>query len=89
MKLDCYVMDVQVLTKNVINGKTKPDGTFNVYYQLGIRSNDELGTVNCTLDVFNAVIVDKHYDFHFDYETRFDKVFIKFDKYNEATVSKK
>lgn len=90
MKFDCYVNNIQVLSKRVIEGKKVNDnGSKNVYYMIGVRSeNDEIGEVGCTLDVFDHVIKDKCYDFHFIYETRFDKNFIKFDSYSEATLKK-
>ena len=80
MKLDCTVQNIKVLTKRVFQGKVKADGTQNIYYQLGVSNGNELGEIGCTLEVYDQVILDKTYDFHFSYETRYDKVFIRFDK---------
>lgn len=80
MKLDCVCPNIKVLTKRVFEGKQKADGTKNVYYNLGIQTPTELGEVGCTLEVYDQVILDKSYDFHFTFETRYDKVYIKFDK---------
>lgn len=81
MKLDCTVSNVKVLTKRVFEGKkVNSDGSKNTYYVLGISNDRELGEVGCSLEVYDQVILDKHYDFHFVFETRYDKVYIRFDK---------
>lgn len=85
MIFNCYVGNCKVLTKKVINSKKK-DGTDTTYFQLGIMYDDSLGTVNCTSEVFNDVIVDKTYDFSFKLNTEFDKVWIRFDSYHESKV---
>ena len=89
MKLTCNVSNIQVLTKRVFEGKTKPDGTKNIYYQLGINTGNELGEVGCTLEVYDQVILNKTYDFVFSYETRYDKNFIRFDKALPSGIDKK
>ena len=81
MKLDCTVSNVKVLTKRVFEGKkVNADGSKNTYYVLGISNDHELGEVGCSLEVYDQVILDKHYDFHFVFETRYDKVYVRFDK---------
>lgn len=85
MKLDCIVSNVKVLTKRVFPGKTRPDGTQNVYYMLGVQTPSEIGEVGCTLQVYDKVILEKTYDFHFIFETRYDKVYVRFDECYPAT----
>lgn len=90
MKLDCTVCDIQVLTKRVFEGKkANSDGSHNTYYQLGVSNGSELGEVGCTLDVYNKVQTQKLYDFHFVFETRYDKVFVRFDDCQESPANKK
>ena len=90
MKLDCTVCDIEVLTKKVIQGKkVNADGSVNTYYILGVSNGEELGEVGCTLSVYNKVNVRKIYDFHFAFETKYDKVFVKFDDCAECSDTKK
>lgn len=90
MKLDCTVTDIQVLTKRVFEGKkVNADGSKNVYYQLGVSTGSELGEVGCTLAVYDKVKPNTLYDFHFVFETRFDKVFVRFDDCQESPNNKK
>lgn len=87
MIFNCYVANCKVITKKPIQSKKK-DGSDVTYFQLGIMYDDSLCNVNCTSDVYNDVIVDKTYDFSFKLNTEYDKVWIRFDNYHEATSKK-
>lgn len=90
MKLDCNVFDLTVVTKRVFEGKkVNADGSKNIYYQIGVANGTDLESLGCTLDVYNAVELNKTYDFHFVFETRFDKVFIRFDSCQESPTNSK
>lgn len=88
MVLNCYVPNVKIINKKVIEGKVKDDGTFNTYYSLGVIAGDDLGKANCTLDVYNEVSEGKTYDMHFVINTDYKDIWVKFDACSETKSSK-
>lgn len=86
MKLTCYVPSCQVLTKEVVEGKPKSDGTVTTYYRLGIKHDGHIGEVNCDLSVFQSVIEDKFYDFRFSFNTDYEKIWVRFDAFMESST---
>lgn len=88
LNFEAVALDLQVISKEVYQGKAKDNGVVPTYYNLWLKApSGAIGKVGCDLDTYNGVIENKSYDFLFDLNTGFEKVFVKFKAFREASPS--